>query len=75
MFTSLTPLNNLYSRQGYVNVSIQIIPPGEAAKDLPKLRDEEIDRSDNVFFPPGIVLQPGQFTVKLLNGEDIPQSK
>lgn len=60
--------------QGYVNVSIQIIPPGESAKELPKLRDEEIDRSDNVFFPPGIVLQPGQFTVKLFSGEDIPQS-
>ena len=58
-----------------MNVSIQVIPPGDSAKDLPKLRDEEIDRSDNVFFPPGIVLQPGQFTVKLLTGEDIPQSE
>ena len=56
-------------------MSIQIIPPGEQAKDLPKLRDEQIDRSDNVFFPPGMVLQPGHFSVKLLNGEDIPQSE
>ena len=69
--------NNTISlyQQGYINVSIQIIPPGESAKDAPRKRDDEIDRSDNVFFPPGISLQPGRFIVKLFNGEDMPQSK
>ena len=39
------------------------------------MRPEEIDVSSNVFFPPGISLQPGQFVVKLFTGEDFPQSK
>ena len=67
--------SNTAFRQGYVNISIQIIPPGESAKDLPRLRDEEIDISSNVFYPPGLTLQPGQFLVKVFNGEDMPQSK
>ncbi|XP_063694280.1 myoferlin-like isoform X6 [Bolinopsis microptera] len=58
---------------GYVNVSIQIIPPGASYKKLSKKSDTEIDVASNVFYPPGITLQPGQFTVKLYTGEDLPQ--
>ena len=39
------------------------------------MRHEDVDVSSNVFFPPGISLQPGQFIVKLYTGEDFPQSK
>lgn len=60
--------------QGYVNVSMQIIPPGASYKKLAKKSDTEIDIASNVFYPPGITLQPGQFIVRLYTGEDLPQS-
>ena len=58
-----------------MNVSMQIIPPGASYKKLSKKSDTEIDVASNVFYPPGITLQPGQFTVRLYTGEDLPQSK
>lgn len=60
---------------GYLNMSIQILPPGEMFKKLPKKSDTEIDVCTNVFYPPGITLQPGQFIIKLYTGEDLPQSE
>ena len=39
--------------QGYVNVSIQVISPGDTIKAPPKKDDTEIDIASNVFFPPG----------------------
>jgi hypothetical protein len=64
-----------HSLQGYLNMSMQIISAGEMHKKLPKRSDTEIDVASNVFYPPGISLQPGHFVIKLYTGEDMPQSK
>ena len=57
-----------------MNVSIQVISPGKSPKKLPKKSDTEIDIASNVFYPPGMSLQPGQFIIRIYSGEDIPQS-
>eukprot|EP00116_Pleurobrachia_bachei_P007779 sb/3468041/ len=60
---------------GYLNMSMQIISAGEMHKKLPKRSDTDIDVASNVFYPPGISLQPGHFVIKLYTGEDMPQSR
>lgn len=69
------PEDKMAGAKGYLKVTVVILGPGDEAPVVTVSADQDDldDIEDNLIQPPGMMLRPAVFSLKIFRAEDIPQ--
>ncbi|XP_073239418.1 myoferlin-like [Porites lutea] len=69
------PEDKMAGAKGYLKVTIMVLGPGDEAPTVTVSADQDDldDIEDNLIQPPGMMLRPAFFSLKVFRAEDIPQ--
>lgn len=69
------PEDKMAGAKGYLKVTVMILGPGDEAPTVTVSADQDDldDIEDNLIQPPGMMLRPAVFSLRIFRAEDIPQ--
>lgn len=69
------PEDKMAGAKGYLKVTVMVLGPGDEAPTATASADEDDldDIEDNLLQPPGMMLRPAVFSLRIFRAEDIPQ--